>query len=295
MSSDDNLNRDLFGNVVPDRMVPEVEEGYSEKPEKFFFENEKANVPKFTAVKEGQEHPMGKNGQYKLFHEHQWPKGYTPERLAEVRENLPTVVNRGNSQYAPGEATAKIADHLARSTMPIEDIKALKESNMGFAVGTNLPKGTAGAFTPLKNPGEGLYPGVNLPKKAMLKPEVAEEKPELVKKLSDVVKVNTGNAVVHETGHAMDFLGNPDRFNREQPSSYDNEGTTISARPRNEGRAEGYRRAHHRATRAMRRSKAASVGYESTGFSNIAARMMYRAERQAAYDREVERAKRGRR
>ena len=285
MSTEKHLNTDLFGNAVPNPMPAPPEGAHSTgKPESFWNANVQAHVPKYTAVKEGQQHPVGKNNQLKLFHEHVWPHGYTPERLAEVRNAMPPIVNVGKSGYAQGEATRRITDHVARSTIPIKDLDSMDKGNLNFRVGTILPPGTMGAFVNKgTNPAKGLAPGVNLAKKPQLKPDAEETMPTV----HGYLKTREGHTIVHEMGHAVDFAENPTRFESEPRTDYTSplDGTNLTVRARNEGRAEGYRRVHHKATRAMRRSvKTTVLGYEPSGFTNITSRMMYRAEREGAFN-----------
>ena len=276
MSFDDHLNRDLFGNAVSSPLpAPHV---YSELPsEDFWADNRKANVPKITPVKEGQEHPVGKHGQYKLFHEHVWPKGYTPERLADVRSNLPNVLNASYSGYTNNEATEMVAKHVARSTIPIEDLNAVSNRNIDFRIGVPMDEGTGGSFGTLPHANRA---SINLGRKRKLKPDAEKIMPEV----HGWIKTNQGHALAHEIGHAVDFVKDPQRFVSEGRTPYGD--AELPTKARAEGRAEAYRAYHHRATRAMRRArKKAPIGYTPDKFKNMGSGFMYKAERQVEYDR----------
>lgn len=251
--------------------------------EESFFDSKQAHVPKFTEVKEGQEHPVGKNNQYKLFHEHVWPKGYTPTRLAEVRDNMPRVVNSPNSGFAPGEGTAKLTDHIARSTIPVEDLQGLNNNQFEITLGTTVDN-AGGFFTSEGMPHKGINPGVVLPKKQVPKPGLPKDRD---KKARGYAKTLLNHTVVHEIGHAVDFASRPSTYNVEQRSIYNE---TIPARPRAEGIAEGYRSAHTRVTRAMRRSKKQTpVGYRTDKWDKPLDQLTYKVNRQGTYNDQIKR------
>lgn len=293
MSHEDNLNRDLFGNVVPEpASMPEPPEDAPSayKDESDWFDNQKASVTKFSAVKEGQQYPEGKNGQYKLFHEHVWTKGYTPQRQAEVDSNMPLVVSYGTS-YAPGEARRVAVDHLARSTVPVEDLQDMRKNKFPLRFGTGLPQSVSGGFIAesgnmsKKNVGS----GVNMPAKQVPDPSITEVKE--IKRIRNSLKTATGHALIHEIGHAVDFEQDPDRYLREAPTPYTQpNGTPMDIHARGEGRAEGYRTAHHRATRAMRRSRAKGpIGYVADRITSLPQRLMFRADRQSTFNAQMKR------
>lgn len=270
MSTADNLNYDLFGNAI-EPPAPAVEPAPPRQSELRFHTPEVAHVPKFTPVKEGQEHPVGKNGQLKLFHEHVWPKGYTPERLAEVRKAAPTIATSTDLQgMSHPEATAMVIDHLARSTSPVEDIQKVNDKNLVISVMGELASGNRGGFVT----GKGI--------KMLGTPAVSEgyDDPHNAR------RVQQANTLLHEMGHAVDWIDNPDSLvNEPRTAEYINKSTKL--KPISEGRAEGYRVAHVRSTRAMRRARKNFPGYINTGFPNAFARARFENARQETLNKEL--------
>lgn len=270
MSTADNLNYDLFGNVV-EPPAPAVEPAPKRQSELRFHTPEVAHVPKITLVKEGQEHPVGKHNQLKLFHEHVWPKGYTPERLAEVRNALPTVrVSEDLWDMAVPEAKAMVVGHLARSTAPIEDIQKVRDKNLKIDVMEQLASGHRGGFVT----GKGI--------RMLGTPTV----PEGYSDPHNARKVQQANTLLHEMGHAVDWINHPDSLVNE-PRTAPYLGKDVKLKPVSEGRAEGYRIAHVRSTRAMRRARKMFPGYINTGFTNPVSRNRFEAARQTTLDKEL--------
>lgn len=270
MTTHDNLNYDLFGNVV-EPPTPVVEPESPEDPESRFHNPEVARVPKITLVKEGQQHPVGPHGQLKLFHEHVWPKGYTPERLSEVRAAHPQVrIGANLSEMSPPEAKAMIIDHLARSTMPIEDMARIKSKGLTIDVFGELESGHRGTFV------------TNRGVKMLGTPEV----PQGYEDTHNARKVQQANTLLHELGHAKDWLNNPSHLENE-PRTAEYLSKSVKVKPISEGRAEGYRVAHVRSTRAMRRARKNFPGYINTGFINPTERQRFETARQSTLDKEL--------
>lgn len=204
-----------------------------------------AKVPKITPVKEGQEHPVGKHGQYKLFHEHVWPKGYTPERLKQVSDaqfqvtaggfhNIDTSsdYNRDRDRAINNKiGSALVNDHIARSTIPADDVKHLAE-NVSFWIGKDTP-----------------YPETN---SFSLSGQTVNMALKSNDTSGDIQAITT-----HELGHAMDYLKDPSgvwakaKDQRDDSFAHRYAGDTT-AHPILEGTAEGYRLAHARVTRGQK-------------------------------------------
>lgn len=204
-----------------------------------------ARVPKITTVKEGQEHPVGKHGQYKLFHEHVWPKGYTPERLRQVSDAQFQVTAGGfhpintNNEYERDRdrainnkiGSALVNDHIARSTIPADDVKHLAE-NVSFWIGKDTP-----------------YPETN---SFSLSGQTVNMALKSNDTSGDIQAITT-----HELGHAMDYLKDPSgvwakaKEQRDDSFAHRYAGDTT-AHPMLEGAAEGYRLAHSRVTRGQK-------------------------------------------
>ena len=234
-----------------------------------------ARAEKFTEVKEGQQHPVGKGGQLKLFHEHVWPKGYNPERIKAVN-NMHFVVNGSPNLHPEYEhnvtpipdmldrmlpAGGKIAkslviEGLARSTAPISDLKKLHRPSGQLEI-------TA--------------------RKSMYNPTYNHDHHEVNLNISDAeigsagiyqrgpTSTNIQTTLLHEVGHALDITQNPKKFRDEQDDllrdqksfTYGRSPTNIQgspALPRAEGAAEGYRLAHARVTRGQKRRDQDAAG-----------------------------------
>jgi hypothetical protein len=220
-----------------------------------------SNVPKITPVKEGQQHPVGKHGQYKLFHEHVWPKGYTPDRLKQVSDAQFQVsaggfhdINTNNDASRDRDrainnkiGSALVNDHIARSTIPIDDVKHLAK-NVSFWLGQDKPYPETNSFSLSGQT-------VNM---ALKSNDTA----------GDIQAVTT-----HELGHAMDYLKDPSGMwnrvseSKKDPLSYRYAGGG-EAEPISEGNAEGYRLAHARVTRGQKRTGGdwTKWGYSAKGW-----------------------------
>jgi hypothetical protein len=227
-----------------------------------------ARAEKFTEVKEGQQHPVGKGGQLKLFHEHVWPKGYTPERIKAVNDmhfvingspnlhpeyehNVTPIPDMLNRMLPAGGKIAKslVTEGLARSTAPISDLKKL-----------HRPSGQLGITA----------------RKSMYMPTYNTNTHEVNLNISDAeigsrgvyqrgpTSTNIQTTLLHEVGHAIDLTQNPKKYDDEweaaekDPDSYKHGGTR--ALPRTEGVAEGYRLAHTRVTRGQKRRDQDAAG-----------------------------------
>jgi hypothetical protein len=230
-----------------------------------------ARAEKFTEVKEGQQHPVGKGGQLKLFHEHVWPKGYTPERIKAVN-NMHFVVN-GSPNLHPeyehnvtpipdmlhrmtpaGDKIAKslVTESIARSTAPISDLKKLHRPSGQLAI---------------------------IARKSMYNPTYNTNTHEVNLNISDAEIGNRGiyqsgptstniqTTLLHEVGHALDLTQNPKEYDDEweaaqkDPNKYKHGGINPTrSLPRTEGVAEGYRLAHARVTRGQKRRDQDAAG-----------------------------------
>ena len=241
-----------------------------------------AHAEKFTEVKEGQQHPVGKGGQLKLFHEHVWPKGYTPKRI-EAINNMHFDVT-GSPDFHPeyvremsdpasgmrnfmllqdkmipaGDKIAKslVTEGLARSTAPISDLKKLHRPNGQLQVSV---------FKSDDNPS---YVPVN----HEIKLSIPDEEPyHSGMSQTGPTATNIQTTLMHEVGHALDFAQNPVQFLGENirvqkdPAGHTYNATTTNplgslVMPRAEGVAEGYRLAHTRVTRGQKRRDQDAAG-----------------------------------
>lgn len=199
------------------------------------FDEIRANAPKITPVKEGQQYPVGKHGQYKLFHEHQWPKGYTPERLEQVRDATAGWVNIAHESDDTGQEQrlrSQIPEHLARSTMPIENIRVLNE-NVGIEVNPHY-RNAGGEYS-------SAFRQITLGTHSGFRNEGHN-------------KTVENQLLIHELGHAYDDLSDTTKYtDRNMNSAYKSEHGTLFANPNLEGIAEGHRIALTRVTRSMQR------------------------------------------
>lgn len=287
-----HLNYDLFGDVIPDvkkepvSAPPTTDELDSDD---FYFNTQKAHVPKYTEVKEGQEHPVGKHGQLKLFHEHVWPKGYTPQRLKEVRENAPLFMAVDADDELPSmdqinldeQMNNEYIDHVARSTIPIDHLKKMQDEGIIGSYGAIPGKDyrTSGSF--------------NAAEREFRVTSNSEYPPDrrLFRNIFGTRKSEEASTLVHEMGHAYDFASNPIGFlvgNRR--SNY----LGSQASPSREGFAEGYRRRYSRATRAMKRNEISESksGYKEKGWMDPMdpmARTVFKKTRRAAFEGTFER------
>lgn len=214
-----------------------------------------ANVPKYTAVKEGQQYPMGKRGQYKLFHEHVWPKGFTPQRRDEVAAALqgnvemdPSLSDKQQDRYS--QMYAHVYDSLARSTIPAEDIKTYSD-NANIIIDPQIPG--VGEF-------DSDLSEVRVNPKTL--------------RSNDPSGVVASQSVVHELGHLHDFLSDEEKFfkNDRSRGPYKQGNDFAYPSPALEGRAEGFRLAHTRITRGMKRKNKILgkplAGYEDKNFKD---------------------------
>lgn len=215
----------------------------------------RANVPKITLVKEGQQHPVGKHGQLKLFHEHVWPKGFTPQRLADVRDSRIGYVHDYVDTPHSNRVRNIVTDAIARSTIPSDDI-----DSMGYYGDITLTDEVdAGEFDPEEV-------------EIRLNPNAIADK-QNTKRLQDPSNVVANQTTIHELGHMDDYLSDFDDFekNHNRGAFYIETGGHVS--PALEGRAEGYKLAHTRVTRSMERRNynlgSPSMTYKPMGFSGV--------------------------
>lgn len=211
-----------------------------------------AHVPKYTPVKEGQQHPVGKHGQYKLFHEHVWPKGYTPDRLNAVVNATSGFVDDTIGTDHSAHLQNKITETMARSTVPVDTLKTFADF---------------GAIEITDDTHEGEFD-----------PDTTEVRinPNVLGKQGSIHPDPSGTVAsqmtMHELGHMNDYLSNSDEFwkNNDKRSWYSGSGGLLAS-PALEGRAEGFRLATNRITRGMRRHNEAVMGpaakYSSSGFT----------------------------
>jgi hypothetical protein len=214
-----------------------------------------AHVPKYTAVKEGQQHPVGKHGQLKLFHEHVWPKGYTPQRLNEVSEATAGFVNDDVGTDHSAHLQNKIVETMARSTVPTETLKDLA---------------SLGSINVSHDTTEGEFDADDV---------AIHINPRVLGSVNDFHHDGSGTTAsqitMHELGHMNDYLSDYDDFhkNNDNRSWYSGSGGLLAS-PALEGRAEGFRLATTRVTRGMRRHNDALMNptarYSSMGFSGPA-------------------------
>ena len=214
-----------------------------------------AHVPKYTAVKEGQQHPVGKHGQLKLFHEHVWPKGYTPDRLNAVSEATAGFVNDSIGSDHSAHLQNKIVETMARSTVPTDTLRALADQGT-----IDITDETSeGEFDPDTS-------------EVRINPRVLGSKGTFHPDASGTV---ASQMTMHELGHLHDYASDYDDFwkNNDNRSWYSGSGGLLAS-PALEGRAEGFRLATTRVTRGMRRYNEAIMGptakYSSSGFSGPA-------------------------
>lgn len=316
MSHEDNLNRDLFGNIVHYPEPPEApkEPTLLEEIQQEWRDNQamdaraednvRAHVPKISIVKEGQQYPEGKGGQLKLFHEHEWRKGYTPERQKQVQDAIapmnvefaPTANTLSlfapapskEETYVPGEVERLLVDHLARSTVPLEDIKKMANSGMSVTANAPIPPAAAGAFTHEDIPSHGMKRGIHFALKPPLN-AIKRANPDM--DTHGIHKTMMGNAVTHEMGHLLDFINNPTEYDSNPRVNYIVNGVSLPAVPRDEGIAEGYRISHHRATRAMKKAAPEALGmYHASNFETWPDSNEFRKTRDAETAAQDERA-----
>jgi hypothetical protein len=243
-----------------------------------------AHAEKFTEVKEGQQHPVGRGGQLKLFHEHVWPKGYNPKRIEAINNmyfdvngspNLHPEYVRDMSNPASDIRTSmllhdkiipasdKIAkslvtEGLARSTAPISDLKKLHRPNGQLQVSVSKGDGNP-SYVPINHEVNLTIPD--------------EETSHIAMSQTGPTSTNIQTTLLHEVGHALDANQNPLKFHSERvkaqkdPAGHTYNATTTNPMgslvlPRAEGVAEGYRLAHTRVTRGQKRRDQDAAGGE---------------------------------
>lgn len=213
-----------------------------------------SHVPKITPVKEGQQHPVGKHGQLKLFHEHVWPKGYTPQRMNEVVDATAGFVQTDLTSNHAAHLQNKIVQTMARSTVPAETLKILADR---------------ASLNVTKDSDEGEYDADAM--EIRINPKVLGTATSIDRDGSGTV---ASQMTMHELGHLHDHLSDYNDFwkNNDRRDWYKNH--QIMASPALEGRAEGFRLATNRITRGMRRWNQSILGptaeYRSAGFSGPA-------------------------
>jgi hypothetical protein len=226
----------------------------------------KARVPKFSDVKPGQQHPVGKHGQGKLFHEHVWPKGFTPERRAEIGNVMPYLRSHTETEKDPDWGSqhpvrdySDIYDTIARSTIHTDELEAL-HSGHGMEIHMGVPHSgtTAGTYHPS---GESDLTDVN-PNSAVISLRNRKQNEDMYK------GALTGKTLIHEIGHALDQLSDPEGFETNlditKEGMYNGENGFL---PAAEGRAMGYQLAKFRATRAQTRTMRAGGVTQEQGYT----------------------------
>jgi len=306
MENHSGLNYDLFGNVLPEpkpKPVPpqKSQEELDKEEDKFFMTPLKANAPKFTPVKEGQQHPMGKHGQYKLFHEHQWPKGYSPKRRDEVLDNAPIIVSTKVMNGDWGDTAEDAADtfnndqrirsemlgHIARSTIPVEHLKNLSDADISIDYGLNAQNKDNGiAMSRGHFAVDHPFGSSHLDGTVRIAAE--DEFPigaRMMRNIFGTRQKEEASTLMHELGHAQHFSEAPIRFTYGMPNPPEGYGqTNRTANPEKEGYAEGYRKAHNRLTRAMRRGRpAGNTGYETHKWNSEESKETYRRARRQTF------------
>jgi len=224
-----------------------------------------AKVRKYTPVKEGQQHPVAKGGHLRLFHEHVWPKGYTPERMRQINDlqfgisGAPRLIQSGYFD-PPKETTDKLAravvnKNLAKSTVPIEDLRALEKGGALKDAPLQID------VVPSDIMGEGTVGKYNAIRHSITFP------------LSDTqTAVDEQRALLHEVGHAVDASKNAKRMFTEMAEIKDDPISSIygnrPAPPVSEGVAEGYSLGHSRLTRSNKRvgGDISMYGYSPSGW-----------------------------
>ena len=210
-----------------------------------------AHVPKYTLVKEGQKYPEGRNGQLKLFHEHVWPKGFTPERSNAIRGLQLTINTPGTDQHLPNKAINSVAraiveNNLARSTVPIKDLENVSTSARNTPISFDVRNSTEfSSFAPSFNT---IDFNIN----------------------SNRTDADQNKDMFHELGHAVDYANDPARMIKEGKPNLDHmygKDGRLSL-PISEGRAEGYSEAHARITRGQKRTGGdiSTLGYSPDGW-----------------------------
>lgn len=208
-----------------------------------------ARVTKYTPVKEGQQYPTGRGGQMKAFHEHVWPKGFSPERRRTVSEMQFPIYGRSHTEEVNGKlvdrntpdklARAHVEETIARSTMPVGHMEQMKKGGTAFHV-----RETGNIGNPTSS-FERSYNKINL----NIKPHDTG--------------ADVSHQLMHEVGHAIDYINDSQQMaNRVQEMTKpgvdygplvptaENKG----AHPVLEGTAEGYSAAHARITSAQKRT-----------------------------------------
>lgn len=234
-----------------------------------------AKAHKVTPVKEGREYPVGRHGQLKLFYEHVWPKGYSPQRLAEVKnldidivpsrdlaEGLPKVGEHNVEKVATRLAESYVHENLAKSTAPIEDLKKLK-SDIPFTDLSGTERRTLRPSIYVTEVSEGKAAPSFSPYRNRVNFAIEKD---------TATGADVQRSLMHEVGHAVDFATNPNQFIGEMKDLKENPVEYIYGNrpipPMAEGRAEGYTAAHSRVTRRDRRigGNTSSWGYRSEGW-----------------------------
>lgn len=225
-----------------------------------------SNVPKYTEVKRGQAHPVGKGGQLKLFHEHVWPKGYTPERMKSVVDATSGFVNDNVGTDHSYHLANKITETMARSTVPAENLNLFAEH------------ATASVDT---DPDFGQFDHANM--------EIAINPKVLGKAKNRTLDQDSSGTVasqitMHELGHLNDYLHEPEDYSQNSwKESWYNDNGGMMASPALEGRAEGFRLATTRITRGMRRGNDARLNptakYVAKGFEDPVAQTSFTLNR----------------
>lgn len=201
----------------------------------------RADVPHFVPVKEGGEYPVDKKGQYKLFHTHQWPKGYTPERMRAINDVQFPVTGMGFTDEIQSETDTKIAQDivhktLAKSTVPVETLKFLviNPQNRSSRANTSIVMTAGDGF---EKPDLYFQPATNTVQMRNI----------------DSLRgpTNISYSLMHELGHATDFAEEPGEFvQKANASDLYRYKSGPGAPPDLEGVADAFAMAHTRVTRS---------------------------------------------
>lgn len=124
----------------------------------------------------------------------QWPRGYSPERMAEVKDNVDVIgtSNRAKGYLAGPHGVDRVYQALARSTAPMEeaapnaftDASGRKWGQAKVVVRTDLPQGVGGQHYSNMSTGENE-----------------------VRMASRVDRPNVGSYLMHEMGHNASWRG----------------------------------------------------------------------------------------
>lgn len=202
--------------------------------------------------------------------EHRWPRGYDPERMHAVAATIgePLVTHHysgalpGGDVFVPqsimkapdtrrrqsGQAARAITDVVARSSIPMEDLR-----DMPLIKVTRI-RGVAGEYT---------FPGQREPAYAIADEHLAEAQ------RRGLLRINPGtenfgrrqveHAIIHELGHHADWLHHPAKL-RAAAAAHKSYSSVLDL----EGSAEAYTAKHNR----TRRGGTPDYPYEEQAYAN---------------------------